>query len=159
MAKVFYSRKVISNNPATAIPLVQINAQIVSFWGTTGAEKLFPIPYWKFDKYFKDYNKVAIYVNSDNKDDVDVELRPFISANIEEYESDSVPGFFFVIYENYYNGIFLEDDKPKSLCMVRIGKTDDDEIFIYLHKSLPLSLNNGNAGPDGGGSGSEIPPY
>ena len=102
MAKVFYSRKVISNNPAMATPLATINAQISTFWGSLDAEKQFPISYWKFDKYFKDYNKVAIYVNSDNKDDVDIELRPFISANTEEY-AESVPGYFFVIFENYYN--------------------------------------------------------
>ena len=157
MAKVFYSRKVISNNPAMATPLATINAQISTFWGSLDAEKQFPISYWKFDKYFKDYNKVAIYVNSDNKDDVDIELRPFISANTEEY-AESVPGYFFVIFENYYNGIFTEDDKPNKLCMVRIGKTEDDEIFIYLHKSDRINLNNGAAGPDGTGGGTEIPP-
>ena len=157
MAKVFYSRKTISNNPAMATPRAIIEARILNFWVTADAERYYPVSYWKMDKYFKDYNKVAIYINSDDKDEMEIEVRPFISANIKEYESDNVHGYFFVIFEEYYKAMFTEDNKIKAVCMVRIGKTEDDEITIFLNKSLPIDLNNGAAGPDGAGGGADIP--
>ena len=157
MAKIHYAKKFPQNDGNTGTPLADINAEILAFWGPAKAEKRFPIAYWHIENLFKDYKKVAIYINSEDQDDMTFELIPFISTKMKDY--DAMPGFLYVLSEIVYNSVFREQDKVNALCLVRVGKDIDDELIVFLHKTDIINLNNGNAGPDPAGSGTRIPPH